>query len=76
MFSGSNKIKLSRFSLRTLIVGSYFLGVILAWLAHHYRDYRAEQVALQGMVSRLFEGCRFVVFTNGESQSLAPSSGS
>ena len=76
MFSGSNKIKLSRFSLRTLIVGSYFLGVILAWLAHHYREYRAEQVALQGMVSRLPEGYNFSVFTNGESQNLGPSSGS
>ena len=76
MFSGSNKIKLSRFSLRTLIVGSAFLGVTLAWLAHHYREYRAEQVALQGMVSRLPEGYNFSVFTNGESQNLAPSSGS
>jgi len=41
-FQDRTKIKLSRFSLRILIVSRAFWGVTLAWLAHQYREYRAE----------------------------------
>ncbi len=49
-----------RYSLRTFLLSSCLGGIAVAWLAHHYGEYRAEQVVLAEIVASVQSSTKIV----------------